>query len=84
MTQLSGVTCGLLVFSAMIICGLMAGNPVEVIILRAVGGLFGGLMLGSLAGWIGTLIVRENVEVATDSPEAQEIVEQPGEVTEVS
>lgn len=82
MTQLSGVTCGLLVFSAMIVCGLMAGNPVEVIILRAVGGLFGGLVLGSLAGWLGMLIVQENVDVAADVPEAEEIVEKPDDVPE--
>jgi len=74
----------LLVFSAMIICGLVAGNPVDVIILRAVGGLFGGLMLGTLAGWLATLIVRENVDFAAESPEAEEIVEQHGDVTEVS
>lgn len=84
MTQLSGVTCGLVVFSAMIICGLVAGNPVEVIILRAVGGLFGGLMLGMLAGWLGTLVVQENVDAAADSPTADEISETPGDVTEVS
>lgn len=68
----------------MIICGLVAGNPVEVIILRAVGGLFGGLMLGTLAGWLGTLVVQENVDVSTDSPAAEEISEKPGDVTEVS
>ena len=82
MTQLSGVTCGLLVFSAMIVCGLTAGNPVEVIILRAVGGLFGGLILGTLAGWLGTLVVRENVEVTDDSPTAEEISEEPGDAPE--
>lgn len=84
MTQLSGVTCGLLVFSAMILCGLMAGNPVEVIILRAVGGLFGGLVLGSLAGWLGMLIVKENVDVAADVPEAEEIVEKPDDAPETA
>ncbi len=84
MTQLSGVTCGLLVFSAMIVCGLTAGNPVEVIILRAVGGLFGGLMLGTLAGWLGTLVVRENVEVADGSPDADEARDQTGDVPEPS
>ncbi len=82
MTQLSGVTCGLLVFSAMIICGLMANNPVEVIILRAVGGLFGGLLLGTLAGWLGTLVVQENVNVEADSPVAEEISEEPGDAPE--
>ncbi|MCG8406203.1 MAG: hypothetical protein MI923_13485 [Phycisphaerales bacterium] len=67
MVQLCGVCCGLLLFSAMIICGLLSGNAVEVIILRAVGGLFGGLLLGMLTGWVGTLIVEENV----DAPEGE-------------
>ena len=62
MVQLCGVCCGLLLFSAMIICGLLSGNAVEVIILRAVGGLFGGLLLGMLTGWVGTLIVEEKLK----------------------
>ncbi len=59
MAQLCGASCGLLIFSAMIVCGMMAGNPVETITLRAIGGLFGGLVLGMVAGWIGTIVVRD-------------------------
>lgn len=71
MAQLCGVCCGLLAFSAMLLCGLLAGNPVQVIVLRAVGGLFGGLVLGTLAGWVGTLIVQDNIDLPDSADEDQ-------------
>ena len=71
MARLCGASCGLLLFSAMIFCGILAGNPAEVIVLRAVGGLFGGLFLGMLAGCIGVLIVRDNVKSSLED-EAEE------------
>jgi MFS family permease len=49
------------VFSAMILVGLLAGNSAQVIILRAVAGLFCGLVLGSAAGAIGMVLIRDNV-----------------------
>ncbi len=45
----------------MIVCGLLAGNPVPHIVTRALLGLLGGFILGSLAGWIGVCVVRDNV-----------------------
>jgi hypothetical protein len=45
----------------MIVCGMLAGNPVPSIVARALVGLAGGFVLGSLAGWIGAHVVRENV-----------------------
>jgi len=65
---LCGASCGLLVFSAMILCGLLAANPAEIIVLRALGGLFTGFLLGLLVGWIGTLLMQENVEITADQP----------------
>lgn len=59
MAQLCGASCGLLLFSAMVVCGLLAGNPVEIIAVRAIGGLFGGLMFGMVVGWIGTIVVQD-------------------------
>jgi hypothetical protein len=52
----------------MTVCGMLAGNPVSSIITRALLGLFGGFLLGSLAGWIGLHIVRENPGVVPDGP----------------
>ncbi len=64
MAQLCGASCGLLLFSAMVVCGMMAGNPVETIVVRAIGGLLGGLMLGTVAGWIGTVVVQDVAEAS--------------------
>ena len=60
MARVCGACCGLLVFSAMIVCGILTGNPVQDIIIRALVGLLGGFVLGWLSGWIGIFVVREN------------------------
>jgi hypothetical protein len=49
----------------MIVCGLLADNSVQRIVLRAVAGLFGGYVLGAVSGWIGMIVIRENLP-ATD------------------
>ncbi|MFQ5430017.1 MAG: hypothetical protein ACE5E1_06870 [Phycisphaerae bacterium] len=67
MARLYGASCGLLVFGAMIVCGLYAGNPPETIILRAIGGLFGGLVLGLLAGWVGAFVVKDHIRVPAEA-----------------
>ncbi len=63
MARLYGVCLGLLLFSAIIICGMLAGNSAERIVLRAVLGLVGGFVVGATAGWIGLSIVKDNVPV---------------------
>ena len=71
MARVCGACCGLLLFSAMIVAGMLAGNAVPAIVVRALVGLFFGLILGSLAGWIVALVAQENVKTqekaATDS-----------------
>jgi MFS family permease len=59
--RLFGVCCGLSIFSAVILSGLLVGNPVERIVLRAVLGLAGGFLLGAAAGWIGLALVGDNL-----------------------
>ena len=44
----------MLVFSAMIVRGLLVGNPPEVILERALIGLLCGTLLGCVAGWLGS------------------------------
>ncbi|HWL92343.1 MAG TPA: hypothetical protein VNT79_02320 [Phycisphaerae bacterium] len=61
MARLLGAACGLLVFAAMILRGLMADNPVDVILLRALAGLFGSLFLGTAAGWIAERILNDQI-----------------------
>ncbi len=57
----------------MIFSGLGAGNGVEEIIVRSVVGLFGGLVLGAVAGWMGSFVIQDQLDVpseekSTDSP----------------
>ena len=76
MARLCGACCGLLIFSATIFGGLLSGADAEKIMLRALVGLFGGLALGCLTGWIGLFVVRDQLDRATDdrseSPEKVE------------
>lgn len=70
MARLCGACCGLTIFSAMIVCGLMAGNAVEMILGRAIVGLFAGVILGAATGWIALFIVQDNLEkdASQDAP----------------
>ncbi len=73
MARLCGACCGLVVFSAMILRGLAVGNSVQVIILRAVTGLFAGLVLGSVVGWVGMILIRDHLpDPPVPEPEANE------------
>jgi hypothetical protein len=48
-------------FGAMIVRGLLAGNPVELILQRALVGLGGGLLFGAMLGWAAFIVVSDNV-----------------------
>ncbi len=74
-----GACFGLLLFSAMIVCGMLAGNSVEGIVLRAVFGLFGGFVMGLVVGWVGLLVVAERPAEETESP--SDAIEEATEVT---
>jgi hypothetical protein len=76
MARLYGACLGLLLFSAMILCGMFAGNSVQHIVLRALVGLAGGFIVGSLAGWIAMSVVKDNAAApggdGTRTPEKAE------------
>jgi len=60
----------------MIFCGMMAENPIQTTVLRALTGLFSGYVLGVLTGWVGMSVVRENAgAVDGDAPATSEEVE---------
>ncbi|HUN80354.1 MAG TPA: hypothetical protein VMV81_02480 [Phycisphaerae bacterium] len=61
MTKATGACCGLLVFSAMILRGLLVGNEPQVVITRALIGMAAAIVLGQFVGWIGSVIVRDNL-----------------------
>ncbi len=72
--RLCGACLGLLVFSGMILRGLGAGNPVDVILTRALIGLFAGVAIGIALGRVGAVVIRDNLpelepEPATDEAE---------------
>lgn len=68
MVRLCGACCGLLVFSATILAGLLANNPIEKIMLRSVAGLAGGFLLGCVAAWIALVVFHEQAEAAEPTP----------------
>lgn len=60
MARLLGASCGLLLFGAMILRGLIAGNSIDVVTSRALVGMFAGVALGGLIGWVGMMVVADN------------------------
>lgn len=72
----------MLIFSAMVVGGLAAGNPGERIILRALAGLPLGFMLGALVGWIGLQVVRDQLDRSMgDDAASSDTTNEPGTTT---
>lgn len=63
--RLAAPALGLLVFGAMILRGLVAGNPPETVLVRALWGLVAGVLLGSLAGSIAQHVIRDRRDPPT-------------------
>lgn len=70
MARLCGACLGLLVFSAMIVRGMLVGNAPEVILQRALFGLFGGTLLGCVAGWLGSIVLADRPPCRPGAPES--------------
>lgn len=73
MARLCGACCGLVVFSAMVLSGIAAGHSAQHVLLRAVTGMFAALILGNVVGWVGMVLVRDNVSPSpapVDEPES--------------
>lgn len=51
--------------------GLFAGTDVQRLLLRSVLGMTAGVLLGSVAGWLGLAIMKENINLPEDSAIAQ-------------
>ncbi|NLX22868.1 MAG: hypothetical protein GXY55_14545 [Phycisphaerae bacterium] len=60
MVRLSGAALGLLAFSVAIIQGLAAGNPVEVILGRAIWALLLFCVLGLIVGYVAQRVLDEH------------------------
>jgi hypothetical protein len=70
LARLIAPSLGLLVFAAMLLRGLVAGNPAQTILTRALLGLAGGVVLGSIAGSIAAHILRDRSIAADDNSSA--------------
>lgn len=76
MIRLFGSICGLIVFSATILVGLVTDAEPGDLIPRAVQSMLCGVAMGLAAGWIGQHIVRDGTDKQDDA-EANEHDEQP-------
>ena len=61
MIRRTAACLGLLGFSAAIFCGLGVGNPAGTILVRALWVMTAFVVIGSIVGWMGLLVVREHV-----------------------
>ena len=62
MVRSLGAQIGLLVFAVALIAGIYAGNPVTVVLTRALIALVLGALLGQAAGWTAKLALREYLQ----------------------
>ena len=60
MVRLCGAALGFLAFATTVFLGLIAGNPVEHILIRAIQALFLFFFLGLFVGWIASRVVDEH------------------------
>lgn len=59
LAQLCGTAMGLVAFAMMTLRGVWVGNPIEVVLGRAVAGLLCGTMLGGVVGWVAARVIEE-------------------------
>lgn len=59
MVRLCGAALGFLAFATTVFLGLIAGNPIEAILIRAIQALFLFFFLGLFVGWIAYRVVDE-------------------------
>ena len=67
LARLAAPSLGLLMFAAMILRGLYAGNPPRTILVRALWGLAAGVVLGSFAGGVANRVICDG-PTATNEP----------------
>jgi hypothetical protein len=60
MVRLCGASLGLFAFSVTILLGLLAGNPANVVLLRALQAMLAFCLLGMCAGWVAYRVLDEH------------------------
>jgi len=63
LNRLTSAVVGLLAFAGCILVGLIADNPVSTIVLRALAGLFGGMVVGYIAGALAQVVINEHFRI---------------------
>lgn len=76
MPRLVGSVTGLVCFAAMVARGWSVGNPFDVVLSRALTGLFLGVPLGAIAGWAAMTVLNEWQSAAP--PTAPTSAQEPG------
>jgi len=61
-TKVVGASCGLTAFAVCVAAGLLADNPVNTILTRALVGLVAGQIAGSIVGAIGERTIAEALD----------------------
>ncbi len=62
MVRMTSVQIGLLAFAVAGLAGVYAGNPVTVILLRALLAMLVGTVIGQIAGWTAKLVLRDHLQ----------------------
>jgi hypothetical protein len=60
MARLCGAALGLFAFSVTILLGLIAGNPADVVLLRALQAMLAFCLLGLCVGWVAYRVLDEH------------------------
>lgn len=60
MIRLCGAALGFFAFSVTIVLGLVAGNTIEVTLLRAIGAMFAFCVIGLATGWVANRVLDEH------------------------
>lgn len=76
--RLSAGIVGLLAFTGMLLAGYLADNPFSTIVLRALLGLTGGLIVGYTVGFIAQVIINEHVTNLVQTDAQAELVQSAG------
>jgi hypothetical protein len=62
MVRTTSVQIGLLAFAVAGLAGIYAGNPVTVILLRAMLAMLVGTVIGQIAGWTAKAVLRDHLQ----------------------
>jgi len=81
MIRLCGASLGFFAFSVTIVLGLVAGNPIEVTLLRAIGAMLLFCVIGLCTGWVANRVLDEHAQARHREMFREEPADAPPEPT---